>query len=167
MATGPGPAADIERIVMPVLEGMGFRLVRLRVGGARALRVQIMAERLDGSDISLDDCAAISRVVSPALDVEDPLAGSYVLEVSSPGLDRPLTRLEDFVRFRDREAKIETADVRAGRRRFRGRIAGAEDGRVRIAAEDAVHEIPFDEIIRANLVVTDELINASLKKRAR
>lgn len=167
LATGSGPTADIERIATPVLEGMGFRLVRVRVSGAQKTRLQVMVERIEGSEISLDDCAAISRVLSPVLDVEDTLPGAYVLEVSSPGIDRPLTRLDDFTRFRGREARIETAGPHAGRRRFRGRLEGVVGATVRIAVEGAVQELAFAEIERANLVVTDEIITASLKKRAR
>src|SRR5258708_25130091 len=116
--------AKVEDLLAPVLEALGYGIVRVQLHSGRRATLQIMAERRDGAAMSVDDCAQISRAASALLDVEDPITGAYDLEVSSPGIDRPLTRLQDFERFAGFEAKLETDRLLDGRRRFRGRILG-------------------------------------------
>jgi ribosome maturation factor RimP len=159
-----GPALRVAAIVEPILESMGFRLVRVRISGPT---LQIMAERPDGS-FSIDDCEKVSRAVSPVLDVEDVIAARYYLEVSSPGIDRPLVRSEDFENWAGFEAKIEMATPIAGRKRFRGILEGFADGEVRLfiespekGAEKLLVGVPFAGIADAHLVLTDELIAAA------
>lgn len=153
----------IAGIVTPSIEAMGFEVVRVMMTGGRRPTLQIMADRGDGSMISVDDCAEISRTVSAVLDVEDPIAGEYTLEVSSPGIDRPLTRLKDFERWAGFDARIDTAVPVDGRKRFSGRLKGVADGeRVLIGVEDGTTaEVAFDGISRAKLVLTDALLEAS------
>ena len=141
------------------MEAMGYEMVRVHLqssGNGRAL--QVMAERLDGQGLTAEDCAAISRNISAIFDVEDPVKGAYNLEVSSPGLDRPLVRQKDFERFTGFEAKIETHDPLNGRRHFRGRLLGLDGDMVRIALDDGEWQIPFPGIRRAKLVMNDELL---------
>ena len=164
-----GPAKRVAGIIEPTLQSMGFRLVRVKLSG-RSL--QIMAERPDGT-MTVDDCAALSRSISPLLDVEDPIPGSYTLEVSSPGIDRPLVRLEDFSRWMGHVAKVELKAPMDGRRRFRGVIEGVSGNDVRLAlppeggADDAtLVELAFDDIGDAKLVLTDELL-AAARERAK
>jgi ribosome maturation factor RimP len=166
IAREAGPAAVVARLVEPVLDEMGFRLVRVRL---TASTLQIMAERPDGT-FTIDDCEAVSRAVSPLIDVEDPVPQSYNLEVSSPGIDRPLVRPEDFARWAGHEAKIELVKPLDGRKRFRGTIAGMAADEVRLtlppekAAAGAVTvALPFADIGDAKLVLTDALIEASRK----
>lgn len=145
-------AERVENMVGPALHAMGFDVVRvLLTGGTRAV-LQIMAERRDGLPMTVDDCAGISRTVSALLDVEDPIAGAYTLEVSSPGIDRPLVKERDFERFAGHEARIETRQPIAGRRRFRGTLAGIGKGIVRIVTEDGPAEVPIGNIQKAKLV---------------
>lgn len=153
----------IEGIVTPSIEAMGFDVVRVLVTGGQRPTLQIMADRRDGSMISVDDCAEISRTVSAVLDVEDPIAGEYTLEVSSPGIDRPLTRIKDFERWAGFDARVDMAVPVEGRKRFSGRLKGVADGeRVQIEIEGgALAELPFDDISRAKLVLTDALLEAS------
>lgn len=153
----------IEGIVTPSIEAMGFDVVRVMITGGQRPTLQIMADRRDGSMISVDDCAEISRTVSAVLDVEDPIAGEYTLEVSSPGIDRPLTRIKDFERWAGFDARVDMAVPVDGRKRFSGRLKGVADGeRVRIEVEGgALAELPFDDISRAKLVLTDALLEAS------
>ncbi len=155
-------------IVAPVIEDMGFELVRLRLMGGQTKILQIMAERPDGG-IEVDDCAEISNAVSAVLDVEDPIADNYTLEVSSPGIDRPLTRLKDFETYEGYEAKLETAELIDGRKRFRGVLAGVEGSEVLINIEQGGEEVTvglqFDWLGEAKLVLTDDLIKAMLKAR--
>ncbi len=120
-----------------------------------------MAERADGAPMTVDDCADISHAVSALLDVEDPIAGAYTLEISSPGIDRPLTRLKDFERFAGFEAKLESRVSVDGRKRFKGRLGGVEDGEILIDTEQGAARVPFDTVLRAKLVLTDDLIRAS------
>lgn len=165
-----GLAARIAAIAEPVAADLGFDLVRVRVSGRDGCTVQVMAERPDG-EMSIDDCADFSRALSPALDVEDPVDRAYHLEVSSPGIDRPLVRRRDFERWYGHEAKIELSVAHEGRKRFRGRLAGIDGQRVRVELIDAVDEtgdpvvadIPLDDIAEARLVLTDELVAAALK----
>jgi ribosome maturation factor RimP len=159
-----GTALQVARLVEPVLENLGFRLVRVRMIGAAARTLQIMAERPDGT-MSIDDCETASRAISPLLDVEDPVSGRYDLEVSSPGIDRPLVRAEDFERWSGHEAKIELAEPLAGRRRFRGAIGGFANGEVSLfidspdgGKEKVEARLPFDHISEAKLILTDRLI---------
>ncbi|MGQ9366357.1 ribosome maturation factor RimP [Azospirillum sp. ST 5-10] len=153
--------ARIEQIVSPSIEAMGYEVVRVQLSGTQRPVLQIMAERADGAPMTVEDCADISRSVSALLDVEDPIAGAYTLEVSSPGLDRPLTRLKDFERFAGFEAKLEARVAIDGRKRFKGRLRGVEGDEVRIETEQGAAGIAFDNIQRAKLVITDDLIRAS------
>jgi ribosome maturation factor RimP len=154
---------EIERLVTPTLEAMGFSVVRVRIAGQPERTLQIMVELLDGSTVTVDDCGKISRAVSALLDVEDAIKGAYSLEVSSPGIDRPLIKPADFERFAGHVAKIETHRPLAGRKRFRGRLVCVEDGDVRIEVEGEVAAIPLAEIATAKLVLTDELIAEAVK----
>lgn len=153
--------ADIEAMIAPSLEAMGYRVVRVAVTGGRRATLQIMAERIDEQAMTVEDCAEISRTVSALLDVADPIAGAYTLEVSSPGIDRPLVKREDFVRFAGFEAKIELNQPRDGRRRFRGKLLGVEGDEVRLLVDDAPVVLPLSAVTRAKLVLTDELMAAS------
>lgn len=154
----------LAAVVQPTLEGLGYELVRLRLMGGKRNTLQIMAERPEGW-IEVDDCARISRAVSAVLDVEDPIGGEYVLEVSSPGIDRPLTRMKDFERYEGYEVKIETAEAIDGRKRFKGVLAGVQDGEVLIEIPEGVIGLDFDLLADAKLVLTDELIAESLAGR--
>lgn len=154
----------LAELLLPTIEGMGFRLVRLRLGGGRRPVLQVMAERPDGT-MEIEDCARLSRALSAVLDVEDPIEAEYVLEVSSPGIDRPLTRPGDFERWKGWEARLETAAPVGGRKRFRGRLAGMEDAEVLVEAGEAVIRLPFADLADARLVLTDALVAESLKGR--
>ena len=151
-------AGRVEALIGPTAEAMGFSLVRVQVLGRNRPRLQIMAERTDGESMVVDDCAALSRAVSAVLDVEDPIAGAYTLEVSSPGIDRPLVRLADFDRFAGFEAKVEMDLAVDGRRRFQGRLLGTEGDAVRLRMEDSEVVLPYVDIRRAKLVLTEELL---------
>ena len=155
-------------IVGPVIEGLGFELVRIRLMGGRTRILQIMADRPDGG-IEVDDCATISTAVSAVLDVEDPIEENYVLEVSSPGIDRPLTRLKDFDMWVDYEARIETTELIDGRRRFKGTLQGTEGDEVLIEIEEGGQPLTiglkFDWLSDAKLILTDELIAEMLRQR--
>ncbi|MFP6729227.1 MAG: ribosome maturation factor RimP [Alphaproteobacteria bacterium] len=153
----------IESLVTPSLEAMGFTVVRVRLTGQPVRILQIMVELLDGSTVTVDDCSKISRAVSALLDVEDVIKAAYSLEVSSPGIDRPLVKLADYERFAGHVAKIETRRPLEGRKRFRGRLVSVDDGDVRIDVEGEVAAIPFAEIATAKLVLTDELIAEAVK----
>jgi len=155
----------IERLIAPTLDGMGYDLVRVAlIGSVGRQTLQIMAERRDRAGMTVEDCADISRAVSALLDVEDPISSSYTLEVSSPGIDRPLTRLDDFSRFAGFEAKVELSAPVEGRKRFRGRIKGVAGERVLIETEDGEADVPFGRIQKAKLVLTDELLAAAAKE---
>ena len=163
-----GVAARIAVIVAPVLGDLGFRLVRVRVSGLDGCTVQIMLERPDGT-MAIEECEAVSRAVSPVLDVADPIDRGYRLEVSSPGLDRPLVRRSDFERHIGDVVKIELAVPLEGRRRFRGNLAGVDDRAACIQIEDgpngaAAVQLPFDDMTDARLVLTDDLITAALRR---
>lgn len=160
-----GLDARVAQIVRPSLEALGFRLVRVRVSGQNGCTVQVMAEREDGT-FTIEDCEAVSQAISPALDVDDPIGRAYHLEVSSPGLDRPLVREADFVRWSGHEAKLETAIPIEGRRRFRGQLLGVADGKVKIRLAElgaATVELPLTEMSDARLILTDELVEESLR----
>jgi ribosome maturation factor RimP len=152
---------QIEAAIAPALAAMGYEVVRVRFSGGNQPVLQVMIERADRGALSVEDCAAASRTVSALLDVEDVATDAYTLEVSSPGIDRPLVRLDDFDRFSGFEAKVEMTEPLEGRRRFRGRLLGAEDGCVRIAVDDNAVSLPHAAILRAKLVLTDELIAAT------
>jgi len=163
--------AQIERLIEPSVRALGFGLVRARLTGRNPPTLQVMIERLDGGlgdgGITVDDCAEVSRTISAILDVEDPIAGGYQLEVSSPGIDRPLVRLEDYRRFAGHEAKIEMYSMIEGRKRFRGTLVGVDGDRVKIDLKDdeGMSELPFDGIAAAKLVLTDALIAQVLKSQ--
>ncbi|MCP8938588.1 ribosome maturation factor RimP [Alsobacter sp. SYSU M60028] len=169
MISDSGVAARVGAIVEPVLRDLGYRLVRVRVTAQNGCTVQIMAERPDGS-MTVEDCEAVSRAVSPALDVDDPVDRAYHLEISSPGIDRPLVRASDFPRWAGHEAKVEMAVPAYGRKRFRGVILGVEGEAVRLERGDArpdeerVVALPLRDIGEARLVLTDELIRESLRR---
>jgi ribosome maturation factor RimP len=156
----------IASLIEPVLTDMGFELVRIRVMGGTSPTLQIMAQKPDGT-IEVDDCGEISTAVSALLDVEDPISEAYTLEVSSPGIDRPLTRLKDFDQWIGYEAKIETEELIDGRRRFKGQLAGTEDDEVLITLDDSDVTIglKFDWLSDAKLVLTDDLIRDVLRGR--
>ncbi|MEM1101268.1 MAG: ribosome maturation factor RimP [Pseudomonadota bacterium] len=158
----------VREIIEPTIEGMGFELVRVRLQGGKAPILQIMAQKPDGT-IEVDDCGDISTAVSAVLDVEDPILDAYTLEVSSPGIDRPLTRLKDFDLWDGYVAKIETEELIDGRRRFKGVLAGTEEDEVLIEIEEAGEAVTiglkFDWLADAKLVLTDELIRDVLKGR--
>jgi ribosome maturation factor RimP len=151
----------IERMIAPSLEGMGFRLVRVSFGGGSRPTLQIMAEPSDGSGMTVEHCADISRAVSALLDVEDPIKIAYVLEVTSPGIDRPLITREDFQRFAGFDAKFETERLIDGRKRFKGKLVGIDDkDQVSVADDKGTATVPLAEIRKAKLILTDELIKA-------
>ncbi|MEL6359520.1 MAG: ribosome maturation factor RimP [Pseudomonadota bacterium] len=154
----------IEGLIAPVVETTGFELVRVRLTGGQRKTLQIMAERADKT-MSAEDCAVLSRALSPILEEADPITDPYRLEVSSPGIDRPLTRLKDFHDWQGYEAKLELDRLVEGRKRFRGTLAGTDDNMVCIDldGEDETAMIPFAWVQTANLVLTDELIRESLK----
>ncbi|MBR3371808.1 MAG: ribosome maturation factor RimP [Rhodobacteraceae bacterium] len=158
----------VAAIVAPVIEGLGFELVRLRVMSGKTRTLQIMADRPEGG-IEVEDCARISTAVSAVLDVEDPLEDAYTLEVSSPGIDRPLTRLKDFDVWNGYEARVETTELIDGRRRFRGILAGIDGEEVLIEIEENGEALTiglqFDWLSDAKLVLTDELIAEMLRTR--
>ncbi len=145
-----------------MLEHMGYELVRVAVLGRDRPTVQVMADRADGSQIAVGDCEAITHAVSAALDVEDPLPGAWTLEVSSAGIDRPLARVKDWVRFAGHQARAELATPLDGRRRFLGVILGADESQVRLRLDDGTEvAIPLGQVRRAKLVLTDALIAAT------
>ena len=164
-----GVAARVAAIAEPVLVGIGYRLVRVRISGLDGCTVQIMAERPDGT-MTVEDCETVSRALSPVLDVADPIDRAYRLEVSSPGMDRPLVRRSDFERHAGHQLKVEMAAAIAGRRRFRGVLLGTEGDAARIRRDDAApgepNEVllPIEDMAEAKLVLTDALIAESLRR---
>ncbi|MEH6833443.1 ribosome maturation factor RimP [Falsihalocynthiibacter sp. S25ZX9] len=151
-------------MIQPVIEDLGYELVRVRLMGGDEKTLQIMAQKADGS-MEVDDCAKVSTEVSATLDVEDPIDGVYALEVSSPGIDRPLTRLKDFDLWNGYEAKLELTDAIDGRRRFKGILAGTADGEVLITVTEGTIGLKFEWLADAKLILTDELITEMLKQR--
>ena len=154
----------MAEIITPVIEDMGFELVRVRLMSGKQTTLQIMADKPDGG-IEVDDCAEISQAVGAVLDVEDPILDEYTLEVSSPGIDRPLTRLKDFEMFEGYEAKVETGEMIDGRRRFKGELAGVEDDEVLINVAEGTIGLKFEWLSDAKLVLTDDLIKEMLRQR--
>jgi ribosome maturation factor RimP len=169
LITENGVAARVAAIVEPVIEDLGFNLVRVKVTATNGCTVQIMAERPDGT-MSVSDCETVSRALSPVLDLEDPVSQAYYLEISSPGIDRPLVRASDFERWSGYDAKIEMAVPLAGRKRFRGFIRGVENGAALIElpdvkeGEDPIARLPLTDLGEARLVLTDDLIRESLRR---
>jgi ribosome maturation factor RimP len=165
----PGLPARVATIVEPVIEQLGYRLVRIRVSAAEGCTVQIMAERPDGS-MTVEDCETISRALSPVLDMADPIDRAYRLEISSPGIDRPLVRKSDFDRYARHLVKIEMEIPVNGRRRFRGELIGTEGETARIRRDDAAEGeeadvlLPIGEMCEAKLVLTDELVTETLRR---
>jgi ribosome maturation factor RimP len=165
----PGVAARVAAVVEPVLESLGYRLVRVRVSGLDGCTVQVMAERPDGT-MTIEDCETCSRTLSPVLDATDPIDRAYRLELSSPGIDRPLVRQSDFERYAGNLVKIEMAVAAEGRKRFRGQLLGAEGNLARIrrddvpAGEPADVMLPIEDMAEAKLVLTDALIAESLRR---
>jgi ribosome maturation factor RimP len=155
---------SITRLIEPSLAAMGYRLVRVAMTGGRRATLQVMAERLDDLGMTVEDCAELSQSVSALLDIHDPIVGSYTLEISSPGIDRPLVRSEDYDRFTGFEAKIELVTPVEGRKRFRGRLLGTLQGTVRLLTDGGEIGLPLDAVARAKLVLTDDLI-ATAKRR--
>ncbi|WP_299372269.1 ribosome maturation factor RimP [uncultured Tateyamaria sp.] len=154
----------LAEIITPVIEDLGYELVRVRLMSGKETTLQIMADKPDGG-IEVDDCGAISTAVSATLDVEDPILDAYTLEVSSPGIDRPLTRLKDFDMFEGYEAKLETDELIDGRRRFKGVLAGVENDEVLINVTEGTIGLKFEWLSDAKLVLTDELIKEMLRQR--
>ena len=163
MAVDPN---EIARIIEPSLDAMGYRLVRVALTSTRRPALQVMAERRDEAAMTVEDCADISRAISALLDVADPIAGAYTLEVSSPGIDRPLVRPEDYDRFAGFEARIDLVEPLDGRKRFRGRILGRDQDHVRLAVEAGEVRLPLAGIARAKLVLTDDLLAAAQRNPA-
>ena len=164
LITEPGRAARVAALAEPVLAGLGFRLVRVRITGFAGCTVQIMAERRDGT-MTIEDCEAVSRALSPVFDVADLIEGAYRLEISSPGIDRPLVRRSDFDRYAGHVAQVEMQAPIDGRRRFRGELNGTDGEYARIrcdAASDTLLRI--DDMMEAKLVLTDTLISEALRK---
>lgn len=169
MRTKTSEDRKLLELLDPVAEAAGFDIVRLRLTGGQRRRLQIMAERPSDHDINVNECATLARQFSEVLDAADPITGEYMLEVSSPGIDRPLTRLEDFVTFEGYEARLELDRLADARKRFRGVLAGVEDGQVGIdTEEDPEHTtyVPFAWIIEAKLVLNDELMKKGAAERA-
>lgn len=164
-----GVSARVAAIIEPSIEGLGYRLVRAKVSARNGCTLQIMAERPDGS-MTVEDCEEISKAVSPLLDAEDPIRTAYHLEISSPGIDRPLVRLEDFERWAGHVAKIEMAEMVDGRKRFRGKLVGLQGANALVERDDApagaerVVALPVADMSEARLILTDELIEETLKR---
>jgi ribosome maturation factor RimP len=165
----PGVAARVAVVAAPVLQGMGYRLVRIKVSGEAGCTVQIMAERPDGT-MQIEDCEAISKALSPVMDIADPIQRAYRLEISSPGIDRPLVRRTDFERYAGHLVKIEMAVPHEGRKRFRGKLDGIDGNGIKIIRDDVRADqdphvtLVMEDIASANLVLTDELIAESMRR---
>jgi ribosome maturation factor RimP len=165
----PGRAARVAALVEPVLAELGYRLVRVRISGLAGCTVQVMAERPDGT-MTIEDCESASRALSPVLDAADPIESSYRLEISSPGIDRPLVRRSDFDRYAGHEAQVEMLAPIDGRRRFRGKLNGTEGECVRLRCSDAAASdgtdvvLRIDDMMEARLVLTDALVSEALRR---
>jgi ribosome maturation factor RimP len=168
LITEPGRPARVAALAEPVLASLGYRLVRIRISAFAGCTVQIMAERPDGT-MTVEDCETISRALSPVLDVADPIEGPYRLEISSPGIDRPLVRRSDFERYAGSMAQVEMQVPVDGRKRFRGELKGTEGDCARLRWDGAANEtseilLRIDDMMEAKLVLTDKLISAALRK---
>ena len=169
LITEHGIAARVAAIAQPVLAELGYRLVRVRISGFDGCTLQVLAERPDGT-MTIDDCERVSRALSPALDVADPIERAYRLEISSPGMDRPLVRRSDFERYAGYNIKVELATAVAGQRRFRGVLLGIEDGSVRLRREDGAPDqaneiaLRLDDIAEAKLLLTHALVTEALRR---
>jgi ribosome maturation factor RimP len=165
----PGLPARVAAIAEPIIESLGYRLVRVKVSASEGCTVQIMAEQPDGS-MTVEDCETVSRALSPALDVSDPVDRAYRLEISSPGIDRPLVRKSDFDRYKGHLVKIEMEIPVNGRKRFKGELAGTEGDTARLRRDDAAEGeeadvlLPIEEMSEARLVLTDELVTQALRR---
>ena len=165
----PGVAARVSAVAGPVLQGLGYRLVRIKISAEAGCTVQIMAERPDGT-MQIEDCEAISRALSPVLDIADPIEKAYRLEISSPGIDRPLVRRSDFERYASHLVRVEMAVAYEGRKRFRGHLAGVEGNAVRLHRDDIRGDedvdvlLVMEDIADARLVLTDELVAESMRR---
>ena len=157
----------VRALIAPSLADIGYEVVRVMTIGAEHTTLQIMAERLDEDIMTVEDCASISRTVSAIFDVEDPIIGAYTLEVSSPGLDRPLVRKKEFERYSGLEAKIELNQALNGQRRYSGILAGYADGVVTIVTENGATNLPFEKIDKAKLIITDDLLAAGSAEAAK
>ncbi len=151
----------IQELISPALESAGYELVRVQINGDKNKTLQIMAERNDETDMTVEDCASISREISAILDVEDPISGAYALEVSSPGIDRPLVRLKDFERYAGFEARVDMNFLVEGRKKFKGKLLGIQNDKVEIRVKEETFELPFGDIRRAKLLLTQELLDAA------
>lgn len=154
----------VVALIEPTAADLGLILVRVRISGMRRKKLQIMAERVSDGGMGIEECEALSRAIGPVLDVEDPIPGEYDLEVSSPGIDRPLVRLEDFARFAGHEAKVELSRMIDGRRRFRGAIRAVEGDEIVLDFEGGQARLPFSALADARLILTDRLIEEDLKR---
>ncbi len=154
------PATHVSDLIEPTVEALGFELVRVTFGGGRKPTLQVMAERPDGT-MSVEDCAQLSREISVLLDVEDPISGEFLLEVSSPGIDRPLTRRKDFERWLGFEAKVELFDQVDGRRRFKGKLGSLADDQLTMETDDGPVTVAIGDVSKAKLLMTDALLNAT------
>jgi len=162
-------AQRIQAIIAPTVEDLGFEIVRVQVTGSKHPRLQIMAERADGTGIDVEDCAKISRGISAVLDVEDPISGAFTLEVSSPGIDRPLTRLKDFETWAGFGAKVELQIGIDGRKRYSGLLMGLDENEMILIEDEEGQQfaLPFDDVQRAKLLLTDELIAAATTEQTK
>lgn len=167
-STDEGQAARVAALIQPALEDLGYEVVRVQLSGGRGakLKLQVLAERPEGG-MSVEDCARASRTIAALLDVEDPIAGAYVLEVASPGIDRPLTRLKDFERWAGFEARVELVAPRDGQRRFSGPLAGVEGDEVAIDTQEGRKRLPFAEIAKAKLAMTEALLKKTAPDRSK
>lgn len=164
LVTEPGRAARVAALAGPVLAALGYRLVRVRISGFAGCTVQIMAERPDGG-MAIEDCEAASRALSPVFDAADPIEGPYRLELSSPGIDRPLVRRSDFARYAGNVASVEMNVAVDGCKRFRGELIGGEGECVRLRCDATDVLLPIDDIVEARLVLTDALIAQTLRRQ--
>ncbi|MEQ8667185.1 MAG: ribosome maturation factor RimP [Rhodospirillales bacterium] len=151
----------VAEIIEPALDDMGYTLVRVQLSGGKRAQLQVMAEHKNFGPMTVDDCAKISRAVSALLDVEDPIPGAYHLEVSSPGIDRPLVRPADYDRFKGLLAKLDVARPIDGRKRFKGRIAGIDGDTVTVETDNGPLKLDFGDIAKASLIITDDLLKAA------
>lgn len=151
-------------LIEPTAAGLGYRIVRVRLSGNRRKRLQIMGERVSDGEMGIDDCTKLSRALGPVFDLDDPVDGEYDLEISSPGIDRPLMRLEDFERFKGHEAKLETAVMTDNQRRYKGVISAVEGDVIVLTTEQGEARLKFGQLSDARLVLTDKLIEEDLKR---